>query len=69
MGKILRLINNNTYVKEVVINYTDEWIEKIITTSEVSEAIDINCIRRRGELAEAVKTKHNTLLEVVEILK
>jgi len=33
--KILALINNNTFIESVTMNYTNEWIDRIEITSNM----------------------------------
>ena len=68
--KILRLVDRDTYVEGVTMNYTEEWVEEVVITHNAFKAKDITELlgTHLAEIAEWVRKHEGTLLEIVEIL-
>ena len=73
--KILRLIDRDTYVEGIRMNYTEEWVEEVVTTHNAFKAKDFTHRLDPGanylymeEIATWIREHEETLLEVVEIL-
>ena len=68
--KILALIGMSLYVKGIQKNYTGEWIENVILTKNVFNAMDIDNLsdKDKTEIASYIKNIEKTVLEIKEIL-
>ena len=68
--KILALIGMSLYVKGIQKNYTGEWIENVILTKNVFNAMDIDNLsdKDKNEIASYIKNIEKTVLEIKEIL-
>jgi len=68
--KVLALIGTNIYVKGIQKNYTDEWVENVILTKNIFNAIDIDTLsdKDKDEIASYIHNIKNTVLEIKEIL-
>ena len=73
--KILRLVDRDTFIEGVSMNYTNEWVEEVVQTHNVFKAKDFTLYldsdfeySYMAEIASLIKEHEGTLLEVVEIL-
>lgn len=68
--KILSLIDHDTYVEGVTMNYTNEWIEEVVTTHNAFKAKDVSDLLKSElkEIAIWIREHQNTLLEIKEIV-
>jgi len=70
---LLRLIDKDTYIESIVMNYTNEWIEEIVQTHNAFKAKDFNSITDYdseflSEISNWIRTNETTLLEVVHTI-
>ena len=68
---ILRLLDRDTYVEGVTMNYTNEWIDEIVQTHNAFKAREFSrneLLDIGSDIAEWVDRNETTMIEVVETL-
>jgi len=71
--KILSLIDQDVFIEDITMNYTNEWIEEVVVTHNAFKAEDFtdeyeNKSPLLKEISLWVYNTYNTLVEVKEIL-
>lgn len=68
--KILRLIDRDTFVEGVTMNYTNEWVEEVVITHNAFKAKDVSELQYYDltEIAAWIREHEGTLLEIVEVI-
>ena len=71
--KILALLDQDTFVEGIKMNYTNEWIDEVVITYNAFKAKDFTDILENNDpmlhdIDSWVRKHNNTLVEIKEVL-